>query len=94
METIPAQLDSGATALAFSSGASAAQTALSLPGSGGEILVEADSHLDFRSILSRSVAAPGLSLRLVDLMDEAAVAEALVPGRTAMIGAECTGNPA
>ena len=93
LETILARLDAAATALAFASGASAAQAALALVPPGREVLLEAEGYYEFRGILNRAATARGLSLRLVEMTDLEAVAAQLSTGRTGMVWAEFPGNP-
>jgi len=93
LETILARLDEAATALAFASGASAAQAALALVPPDRQVLLEAEGYYEFRGILARAAAARGLTLRLVQMTDLEAVAALLSSGRTGMIWAEFPGNP-
>ncbi|MDP3339350.1 PLP-dependent aspartate aminotransferase family protein [Frigidibacter sp.] len=93
LETILARLDEAASALAFASGASAAQAALALVPPGREVLLEAEGYYEFRGIVQRATAARGLSLRLVEMTDLAAVAAQLSSGRVGMVWAEFPGNP-
>lgn len=93
LETILSRLDGAATALAFASGASAAQAALALVPPGREILLEAEGYYEFRGILERAAAERGLTLRLVEMTDLEAVAARLSSGRVGLVWAEFPGNP-
>jgi len=93
LEGLLAALDDGARALAFASGASAAQAALALVPAGGRLLLEADGYYEFRGILDRAAATRGFALEPVDTTDLAAVSAALAAGDVSLIWTECPGNP-
>ncbi len=92
LESALAAMEGGATALAFASGMAAMNTLLESLPAGSEVLAPDDCYTGLRVLGEEFLPQRGLSLRMVDFGDLAAVRAALSPA-TRLLWAETPSNP-
>lgn len=93
VESILVQLEGGAAAAAFGSGAAAAQAVLATLRPGDRVLIDSGLYYEFGRIISAFAERFGLGLVCVDLCDPDAVARGLGAAPTRLVWAECPSNP-
>lgn len=93
LERQMAALEGADRSLAFTSGMAALAAVTRLCSAGDHILAGDDLYGGTSRLLSRVVPAAGVSVTNVDTSDVAAVAAAIVPGRTRLVMLESPTNP-
>lgn len=93
VEAILVQLEGGAAAAAFGSGAAAAQAVLATLRPGDRVLIDSGLYYEFGRIISAFAERFGLGVARVDLCDPDAVARGLSAAPTRLVWAECPSNP-
>lgn len=93
VEELLAKLDGGAVAAAFASGTAAMQAVLSRLRPGDHVLLDTGIYYEFGRIITAFGTRWGVSVDFVDVCDLQAVGQALRPGQTQLVWAECPSNP-
>ncbi|HEX6107592.1 MAG TPA: aminotransferase class V-fold PLP-dependent enzyme [Gemmatimonadales bacterium] len=92
LEVALAQLEGGATALAFSSGMAATAAMLQTLAPGDHVVAPADAYYATGTLLREVMAPWGVASTFVDMTDLAAVERAITP-RTRLLWIETPSNP-
>ncbi len=92
LETCLAELEDGATALAFASGQAATMALLQSLATNDHVILPADSYFATRALALQVMARWGLAVSVVDVTDPAQVAAAVRP-TTRLIWVETPSNP-
>jgi cystathionine gamma-synthase len=93
IESLLARLDGGAAAAVFNAGIAAARSVLYSLAPGQHLLFDTQGYYEFGGMLDEFGSRWGVEVGYVDMCDPAAVREALRPGRTRLLWAECPSNP-
>lgn len=92
-EAVLARLEGGAAAMLFASGMAAATAVFQTLKPGDHVIGPKVMYWSLRNWMLSFARQWGLDLSLVDMSDNAAIRDAIVPGRTTLVWAETPANP-
>ena len=92
-EAVITRLEEGAAALLFASGMAAATAVFQSLAPGDHVLAPKVMYWSLRNWLMGFATSWGLEVELIDMVDPAAVASAVRPGKTTLIWIETPANP-
>jgi len=93
VERMLIQLESGSAAAAFSAGSAAAHAVLASLRPGDHLVIDSGAYYEFGAIVADFGARWGIAVTSADMCDAQAVREAMRPGTTRLVWAECPTNP-